>query len=541
MCGIWYCLGDICTANFLTYVNKIRDRGPEDTRVTNLPHGGTLGFNRLALNGLTNEGMQPMTYENVHWMCNGEIYNWKKLATEHEIHVSSGSDCEVVGKLYAQYRDSYTDFFQLLDGVYATVIVDLAKDVAVVARDPYGVRPLYVGDNKYFASELKGLHPLCKHIVAFPPGTYRVYNLTTLECIEETQYTQIPFLKNPEYSTVDSAAHALRLALEESIDKRLMCERPVAALLSGGLDSSLVASLVQKRLRSLGLKPLKTFCIGLTGSTDIAYARKVADFIGSDHTEIIMTEEEFFDAIPKVVKAIESYDTTTVRASVGNWLVSKYIRENTDCKVVFNGDGSDEVFGSYLYFYRAPNDYAYAQEVSRLLKDIHYFDVLRSDRSISSHGLEPRTPFLDRQFVQVARSISTELLRPGKYPEKYVLRAAFDDGLTLPKEVLLRTKEAFSDGVSSTTKSWSTIIKERVDLIISDSDMCDLHIKYPYLTPKTKEMLLYRSIFEKYYGSNNTRIVPYFWMPRWSSEVTDPSARALDIYKKIETTNVLIM
>ena len=534
MCGIWFCLGDICTANLNMYIDKIKARGPEETRILALPHGGTFGFNRLALNGLSSDGMQPMRYNNVYWMCNGEIYNWKELAREYKINTTSGSDCELLGELYLHNRDSLINFFQLLDGVYATVIVDVERDIAIIAKDPYGVRPLFVGDNKYFASELKALYPLCKDIKPFLPGTYRVYNLTTLECLENTSYIQIPFLKNPEYYDIDSAAKGLRSSLEASVQKRLLCERPVAALLSGGLDSSLIASIVQKNLRALGLKPLKTFCIGLTGSTDIVYARKVADFIGSDHTEIILSEDEFFDAIPHVIKDIESYDTTTVRASVGNWLVSKYIKEHTDCKVVFNGDGSDEVFGSYLYFYNAPNDYAYEEEVSRLLKDIHYFDVLRSDRSISSHGLEPRTPFLDRQFVQVARSIATSLRRPvrGRFVEKYILRQAFNDGVTLPPEVLWRTKEAFSDGVSSLSKSWSTIIKEKVDPIISTEDMLNNSIQYPYLTPTTKEMYYYRSIFEKYYGSHNASNVPYFWMPKWSPEATDPSARALDVYTK---------
>jgi len=534
MCGIWFCLGDICTANLNTYINKLKARGPEETRIVSLPHGGTFGFNRLALNGLSTAGMQPMSYNNIHWMCNGEIYNWKELASKYNISTSSGSDCEVLGELYLHSRDSLTHYFQLLDGVYATVIVDLERDIAIIGRDPYGVRPLFVGDNKYFASELKALHPLCKDIKPFLPGSYRVYNLTTLECLENTQYIQIPFLKNPEYNTIDAAARALRCALEASVKKRLLCERPMAALLSGGLDSSLIASIVQKNLISLGLKPLKTFCIGLAESTDIVYARKVADFIGSEHTEIIMTEDEFFDAIPHVIKDIESYDTTTVRASVGNWLVSKYIKEHTDCKVVFNGDGSDEIFGSYLYFYNAPNDYMYEQEVCRLLKDIHYFDVLRSDRSISSHGLEPRTPFLDRQFVQVALSIDTSLRRPikGAYPEKYILRRAFDDGLTLPSEVLWRTKEAFSDGVSSMQRSWSTIIQEKVESIISSETMLSSAIKYQYCTPKTKEMYWYRTLFEQYYGSTNESCIPYFWMPRWCPEASDPSARVLDIYTK---------
>jgi asparagine synthase (glutamine-hydrolysing) len=267
----------------------------------------------------------------------------------------------------------------------------------------------------------------------------------------------------------------------------------------------------------------------MEGSTDVKYARKVAEFIKSDHTDIVLTSDKFFNAIPRVIHDIESYDTTSVRASVGNWLVSKYIKEHTDCKVVFNGDGSDEVFGSYMYFYNAPNDFEFEHECSRLLKDIHYFDVLRSDRSISTHGLEPRTPFLDRQFVQVARSISTQFRRPikGKICEKFILRKAFDDGETLPEEVLWRKKEAFSDGVSSLEKSWYQIIQEKISI---QDNWKEYITDYTHLPPQTKEMFYYRNIFQIHYNGY-ANVIPYFWMPKWSPGVTDPSARALDVYQ----------
>ena len=243
-----------------------------------------------------------------------------------------------------------------------------------------------------------------------------------------------------------------------------------------------------------------------------------------------MTPDDFFNAIPDVIRDIESFDTTSVRASVGNWLVSKYIKENTDCKVVFNGDGSDEIFGSYMYFYNAPNDFEFEKECSRLLQDIHYFDVLRSDRSISSHGLEPRTPFLDRQFVQVAMSIPTVFRRPvkGKFVEKSILRNAFNDKKTLPDEVLWRKKEAFSDGVSSLEKSWYEIIQEKVASLVPDN-WEELAKQYTHLPPTTPEMFYYRTLFEKYYGDKGY-IIPYFWMPQWSPDATDPSARTLKVY-----------
>jgi asparagine synthase (glutamine-hydrolysing) len=311
-----------------------------------------------------------------------------------------------------------------------------------------------------------------------------------------------------------------------------MTERPIAALLSGGIDSSLIAALVQKYLRELNLPPLKTFSIGMPGSTDLAFARKVADHIGSDHTEIILTADDFFNAIPKVIYDIESYDITSVRASVGNWLISKAIREHCDCKVVFNGDGSDEIFGSYLYFYRAPSDQAFETEVERLLKEISYYDVLRSDRSISSHGLEPRTPFLDKQFVAVAKSIATCWRRPvkGVTVEKKLLRDAFAGTGLLPDEVLWRQKEAFSDGVSSKEKSWYQEIQDRVVGVVG-ADWQIEALKYDHCTPLTAEAFYYRQLYESYYGSFTAiTAIPAFWMPRWSPETTDPSARTLKVY-----------
>jgi asparagine synthase (glutamine-hydrolysing) len=330
------------------------------------------------------------------------------------------------------------------------------------------------------------------------------------------------------------ATSALRFALEESVRKRLLTERPIACLLSGGLDSSLIASLLQKNLKALGLPPLKTFSIGFEGSSDLAHAQIVANWIGSDHTEIKMTPDEFFSAIPKVIKAIESYDTTTVRASTGNYLIAKKIRELTDCKVVFNGDGSDELLGGYLYFNNAPNEEAFQAECERLLNDIYMFDVLRSDRSISANGLEARTPFLDKQFVSVVRSIHPSFLRPvkGKQVEKYILRKAFDDGITLPPEVLWRRKEAFSDGVSTPEKAWFQEIQDRVEGLIPEDWKEKAILSYSrHMTPKTAEEYYYRFLFTSSYGLSAIAVnVPYRWMPRWCPETNDPSARTLQIY-----------
>ena len=558
MCGIWFNLGGLLACfSPKAWVKTLSPRGPEAMRIISLSGDITMGFTRLAINGCNEAGMQPFGKKQIVWMCNGEIYNWRSIAVEHNFVEPSGSDCEVLGDLYTKFQDNLVSMFRSLDGVFAIVIVDLDRQRVIVARDPYGVRPLFIGtkflykqengnsftigtSNVMFASEFKALLHLADTIVPFPPGSYQIWDIHSKKMILSEKYHTTPWLMNPLYSLanqngLDMACMALRFALEDAVRKRMMTERPIAALLSGGVDSSLIASLVQRQLRQLNLPPLKTFSIGMPGSTDLKFARKVADWIGSEHTEIIMTPHEFFTAIPYVIRSIETYDTTSVRASVGNWLVCREIAKRCDAKVVFNGDGSDEVFGSYLYFYNAPDERSFEEEVSRLLDDIHLFDVLRSDRSISSHGLEPRTPFLDKQFVNVARSIATYWRRPyrGRQMEKWILRRAFDDNVTLPHEVLWRRKEAFSDGVSSQEKSWYEEIQDRVKTIVPDDWEEKAERSYPHLTPRTPEQYYYRYTFEAEFGKAPVQTcIPYFWMPRWSPGATDPSARTLAVYQE---------
>jgi len=347
-------------------------------------------------------------------------------------------------------------------------------------------------------------------------------------------YHQIPWLKNPICEELPLAKFLLQSALEKAVHKRLMSDRPIGALLSGGLDSSLVCGIAAKFLKQQN-KKLTTFSIGMPGSTDLKYAKMVADKIESIHHEITLTAEDFFKAIPEVIRAAETYDITSVRASVGNWLIGKYIKENTDIKVIFNGDGSDEIGGGYLYFYRAPSDEEFEAESARLLKDIHCFDVLRSDRSMADHGLEARTPFLDKQLVAVWRSIPSSLRRPSREtnrPEKYILRAAFDESRLLPYDVLWRKKEAFSDGVSASEEPWHAKIDKyvRSNVPTIEQELKDAPQTYPFNTPKTAEALLYRKLFESHYGQKSVQVIPYMWMPKWSPETTDPSARTLSLY-----------
>lgn len=524
MCGIWACVGSSNEKHEVLWnkgVKTLEKRGPEGTRFLDLS-GGTWAFTRLAINGICEDAMQPFNWGSGRWawMCNGEIYNHYEIERSIPYTNTTGSDCEVIGALMEHVGNDPIAFARGLDGVFALVHYHRESSTTTVARDPYGVRPLFWGmsrGNMYFASERKALQEFVDETFVFPPG--EVWTIKN-GLVSKHVYHTVPWIKQPVGVDHFTAVHD---ALVEAVDKRLMTERPVAALLSGGLDSSLIAALVQKRLKELGKPALKTFSIGMRGSTDLKYARMVADHIGSEHTEVVVTADEMFNAIPNVIQDIESYDITTVRASVGNWLVAKAIREQTECKVVFNGDGSDEVWGSYLYFYRAPSESAFETEVNRLLREIHLYDVLRSDRCISSHGLEPRTPFLDKQFVAAVLAVPTEMRRPvtGKKPEKWFMRMAFDSGL-LPHEVLWRRKEAFSDGVSSVEKSWYEEIQDRI--YVPDRWQ-GLVTQEP--VPLTAEAYYYRSIFDKLYPKTGD-LWPY-WMPRWSPETKDPSARTLSI------------
>jgi asparagine synthase (glutamine-hydrolysing) len=356
----------------------------------------------------------------------------------------------------------------------------------------------------------------------FPPGHYAKFTKHLWGYEEE----RTPYLS---IESKPSSYEQVYKALCQAVQKRVNnTERPVACLLSGGLDSSLVAGLAARYCKQQG-KVLETYSIGLPGSEDLKFSSKVAEHIGSQHTQILSSEDEFLYSIPQVIKDIESYDTTSVRASVGNWNVGKYIRDKSDAKVVLNGDGADELMGGYLYFHACPGPEEFDKECRRLLKDIHCFDVLRSDKSISSHGLEPRTPYLDKGFVNAYLNLPLHVRYGKGKPEKHVIRSiieAFDPTL-IPREVLFRKKEAFSDGVSSLQKSWYQTIQERIPSMEKTT--------YLHNQPQTDEQYYYRSLFEQYHPGCAT-LIPYFWMPRYVN-ATDASARTLSQYKESNPLN----
>ncbi len=593
MCGIWCYIGrdysEVAHKHGAACMAAISRRGPEASRVVQLPQRScVLGFTRLAINGLNGDGMQPFKWRAAdgtvyHWICNGEIYNWRELAERFGIRTTSGSDCEVLGPLFAAMGENVVEFCKALDGVFAFVILNEASGTFYIGRDSYGVRPLYMAVREWgdmveslcVGSELAavtGIGPDARRIAdgaacsplglqgadtaspvldehgaiksgltvrAVQPGTATVYD-SVYGLMSTLAYHTVPEAGKADWG-VEEAAVAVREALEAAVRKRLMTERPVAALLSGGLDSSLIAALVSRELWLAGVeRPLETYSIGFAGSEDLRHARMVADWIGSRHTEIVMTPEQFYAAIPEVVGVVQSCDITTVRASVGNYLVAREIRRRSKAKVIFNGDGSDEVLGGYMYFYAAPSDAEFDEETARLLRDIHAFDVLRSDRSISGNGLEPRTPFLDKEFVRVARSVPTALRRPGVdgRGEKWILRKAFEGTDILPAAVLWRRKEAFSNGVAGAAKDWATEIRERLEV---DAGFKEWEMKaacFGYLRPTSAEALWYRELFTSACGPYEEfaqAVTPYYWLPRWIDSGGDPSALVLkDIVRQAD-------
>lgn len=554
MCGIFALLNhaSMLDDNLIKRAfNNGQSRGPEYSIMKKVSIDAVFGFHRLAINGINEGSHQPIQIGNITLIANGEIYNYQELYKTLDVKPTTDSDCEVIIHCYLRFGIEYT--LQLLDGVFAFILLDNEPNNTkmYVARDPYGVRPLYTMFGEWyqlhgFASTMSMLQPLAYagiKIEHFQPGSYSVYCLPQIISpqwkLEYTsRYSQMTFSTiNNSYETYENILHNVRSLLTQAVYKRCSTsDRPIACLLSGGLDSSIITALVSKYHKENGLPPVETYSIGLEGSEDLKYAEIVANYLGTNHTSVVVSRMDFIQAIPEVIQNIESYDTTTVRASIGNYLVAKYIAQNSEAKVIFSGEGSDELAGGYLYMNEAPNAIEFDHECKRLLKDIYMFDVTRCDKSISSNGLEPRTPFLDRAFTQYYLSIPAHIRYKGgmddffsyfKMCEKYIIRAAFDpkfsNEIYLPEEVLWRTKEAFSDGVSSQKESTFEILQE----YIKDMDG-DFSQDYEHNAPLTAEQKYYRHLFETHLP-NQGHIIPYFWMPRFV-EANDPSARTLKIY-----------
>merc|ERR1712136_72871 len=364
----------------------------------------------------------------------------------------------------------------------------------------------------------------------FPPASFHKY----ADRPEHWKHQDINLTKGDSID-IEAIQSNIRTLLTKGVEKRLMSTRRVGSLLSGGLDSSLVAAITAKKFQDMNIQyPLLTFSIGMENSPDVVAARKVAKHIGSEHHEVSFTDQEGIEAIKNVIYSLESYDVTTVRASTPMYLLSKYISEKADTIVIMSGEGADELAQGYVYFHKQPSAEEGDEESRRLLKDLYMFDVLRTDRVTAKHGLEVRAPFLDHAFTSYYLSIPAALRSPKDGVEKHLLRSAFAESELIPSDILGRLKEAFSDGVSSKKKSWFEILQEHIELQVSDEDLSSAATMFPHHTPKTKEAYFYRKIFNEYFGDNLSRLIPYQWLPKWCKETNDPSARVLEVYKNDE-------
>lgn len=521
MCSIMgYCSGEADYARFVEGFSRTESRGPDAMKVINTGNG-YLGFQRLSIMGLTPEGMQPFSLHGNYLVCNGEIYGFRALKERlirKGYHFESDSDCEILLPLYEEFG---LKMFSLLDAEFALILYDGASGSYIAARDPIGIRPLFYGyDSRgaiLFASEAKNLVGLADKIYPFPPGHY--YKDGKFIC-----YRDITAVKEVLPDDLETICANIRSKLIAGVKKRLDSDAPLGFLLSGGLDSSLVCAIASKLLK----RPIRTFAIGMeTDAIDLKYAKEVADYIGSEHTEVIITREQVIDALPEVIQALGTYDITTIRASMGMYLICKAIHEQTDIRVLMTGEISDELFG-YKYTDFAPSPEEFQKESVKRVRELYMYDVLRADRCISVHSMEARVPFGDLDFVSYVMAIDPAKKMNVYHKGKYLLRHAFE-GDYLPYNILMREKAAFSDAVGhSLVDDLKAYAEERY----SDAEFEQKRSAYSHANPFTKESLLYREIFERFYPGQSHMVVD-FWMPNksWKGcDVNDPSARVLSNY-----------
>lgn len=593
MCGIWgyiqYILSNDQDINTLfNSFGRVKNRGPDrsDFKVINEFVKIFLGFHRLAIMDRSTYGDQPFTLElaendhrSIYAVCNGEIYNHKQLTQLYQLDhfMKSHSDCEFLPHLYAKI--GFKSMMQQLRGEFAVCVIDINHTTDTVnvfiGRDQTAVRPVFIGMDKFgfaFASILAGIVDIVDPSTIRQIGGSEIVHLYLQKDREPQLETDVYHLLDTgrdsinkefcptndemiEHSIIQTDRaivpkrifKTIRDKFIEAVEIRLASDRPLGALLSGGLDSSLIVSIAAAYLAKDGRR-LRTFSIGIPGSTDKEYAEMVAAHCDTDHTHVEFTEQDFLDSIENVIKATETYDLTTVRASVGQYLVSKWIHDNTDVRVLLIGDGSDELCSGYMYFHNAPNSYESHRENIELLSNIHFYDSLRADRCIAYNGIEARVPFLDHEFVDMWLTIPYDYRVPSKddsitrKTEKWLLRKSFDvdrklesDGLIrsvsfLPHVALFRKKEAFSDGVSSLQRSWYQIIQESLEDVYTIDDFDNPDVQY-HIVPPTKEALHYRLIFNKLFHPMAASVLPsHYWLPKWSGDAKDPSARTLAIY-----------
>lgn len=559
MCGIWFYLQKHaksldCLSLYSAFKN-IQHRGPDRSSFEEvLSHAPFyIGFHRLAIVDVRPEGDQPfkLTLDDrtLYCICNGEIYGYEDLKIKYNLETKSRSDCEVIPLLYAKL--GMDEMMKVLCGEFSFIIIEVYHDVKKIditaCSDRFGIRPMYYGEDTTgicFSSEKKGFidhnkeHIIESGIKHFPSAhyikiTWDNNNISkSLHQYYSHDYTDILITDLEQaQKEISSTLHKIVSSMVHGI------ERPYGALLSGGLDSSLIVAILSEHHKEKFNKKLRTFSIGMKGSTDYKYAKMVSDYVGTEHTHVEYTNKDFLDIVEsgEVTRVIGTFDTTTNRASTGQLLISKYVRNNTDIKILFIGDGSDEITGGYLENLKAPNDKEFNAWCKKRLREIHEYDVRRADRCIANAGLEARVPFLHHNFVDLYMSIDPKLRMPYKGMEKWLLRSSFEKEKILPREVLYRKKEAFSDGVSSVEDSWHKIIQNKAKELYSDDILDKENSRIKYCPPKTYEELYFRHLFEKYYGigdiANSVEFGYWKFNEDWVGKMKEVSARGLsDIY-----------
>ena len=498
----------------LSMAKKIRHRGPDWSGIY-CGRSAILAHERLSIVD-PQSGGQPLYSPNRKQILavNGEIYNHQEIRKKYQgkYAFQTGSDCEVI---LALYQDKGINFLEELNGIFAFALYDEERDEFLIARDPIGVIPLYIGSDKegkiYCASELKALEGFCDSYEPFLPGHY--YSSRERKMIRWYRRDWMEYKEGPYPLDHAGTCHLLRESLESAVRRQLMSDVPYGVLLSGGLDSSVISAIAKKyasrRVESNGQQEawwpqLHSFAIGLKGAPDLAKAREVADFIGTVHHEINYTIQEGLDALRDVIYFIETYDVTTVRASTPMYLLARVIK-SMGIKMVLSGEGADEIFGGYLYFHKAPDAKAFHEETVRKLSKLHLYDCLRANKSLAAWGVEGRVPFLDKEFLDIAMRINPkEKMCPGKTIEKKIVREAFAD--MLPESIVWRQKEQFSDGVGY---SWIDTLKSLTSQAVSDEEMKHAAERFPINPPRNKEEYYYRSIFAEHFpGDSAARSVP---------------------------------
>ena len=504
-------------------ISKILNhRGPDAYKRTDANLEVSMFFSRLAIVDLNPSGNQPFKDQTklLHLVCNGEIYNEPTLRPITQYPFTSKSDCEIILPLYKEH--GLKKMISMIDGEFAFVLYDKEKKKLMAARDPIGIRPLFYGFLKdgsmAFASEAKALLDICSNVLPFPPGHY-------FDGLDFKRYWEGTSPKTFHGPCLDKTLSSIKSLLTKAVEKRLRSDAPLGFLLSGGLDSSLVCAIASR----LQKNSIRTFAIGMEGDAiDLKYAKEVADFLGADHTEVVISKEDALKALKNVIYHLETWDITTIRASIGMFLVCKYIREKTDIKVLLTGEVSDELFG-YKYTDFAPSEEEFQKEAKKRIDEIYMYDVLRADRCLSAHSIEARVPFGDKEFVEYVMAISPQLKMNTTGVGKYLLRKAFEKGGYLPKNILFREKAAFSDAVGH---SLVDFLKSHAEILYTEREVKKAKEYFRYCPPFTKESLLYRNLFEEFY-EGKASLIKDFWMPNnsWSNcNVTDPSARALPNY-----------